>query len=77
MSLLEATEEWLYDEGEDQPKKVYVERLTDMKKQGDPIAERLKEFQSRDSCFNELGQVVVRYEKILREYEEGVRRLTC
>lgn len=27
LEQLDATEEWLYDEGEDQPKKVYVERL--------------------------------------------------
>lgn len=72
MSLLEATEEWLYDEGEDQAKKVYVERLADMKKQGDPIVARMREFELRDSSFNELGHVVVRYEKILMEYEQGV-----
>ncbi|XP_003390556.1 PREDICTED: heat shock 70 kDa protein 4-like isoform X2 [Amphimedon queenslandica] len=71
MSLLEATEEWLYDEGEDQAKKVYIERLADMKKQGDPIVARMREFEFRDSSFNELGHVVVRYEKILMEYEQG------
>ena len=27
LEQLDATEEWLYDEGEDQPKKIYVERL--------------------------------------------------
>ena len=27
LEQLDATEEWLYDEGEDQPKKVYVTRL--------------------------------------------------
>lgn len=72
MSLLNATEEWLYDEGEDQPKKVYVERFTELKKYGDPVLEREKEHMHRDTTFNELGQTIVRFEKFLLEHEAGV-----
>lgn len=32
MSLkLEDTENWLYEEGEDQPKQVYIDKLTELK----------------------------------------------
>lgn len=47
-----------------------------MKKLGDPIVERAREFQTRDPTFNELGQAIVRYEKVLAEYEAGVSTCT-
>ena len=37
VALLSATEDWLYDEGEDQTKKVYVDRLAEMRKYGDQV----------------------------------------
>lgn len=70
--LLMATEDWLYDEGEDQPKKVYVERLAMLKKCGDPILLRERECRERPLAFNELGRMVVHYEKILDSYDKGV-----
>jgi hypothetical protein len=30
-AMLEDTENWLYEEGEDQPKQVYVDRLQELK----------------------------------------------
>ncbi|KAH7443289.1 hypothetical protein KP509_02G028700 [Ceratopteris richardii] len=44
---LQDTEYWLYDEGEDETKGVYVAKLAELKKLGDPIEERFKEEQSR------------------------------
>ena len=70
--LLTTTEDWLYDEGEDQPKKVYVEKLTELKKSGDPVIAREREFNERPKAFNELGSAIVHYEKILQNYEQGV-----
>ena len=40
VQLLDATEEWLYDEGEEQSRGVYVAKLTDLKKIGQPIVDR-------------------------------------
>ncbi|XP_056298887.1 heat shock 70 kDa protein 4a isoform X2 [Pseudoliparis swirei] len=37
---LEDTENWLYEDGEDQLKQVYIDRLTELKKMGQPIYER-------------------------------------
>lgn len=70
--LLSATEDWLYDEGEDQSKKVYVERLALLKKSGDPIVTREQESVEIPRAFNELGAMVVHYEKVLAAYEQGV-----
>lgn len=73
-SQLEATEQWLYDEGEDQPKKVYVERLNDLKKLTDPVVERERELQERPKAFEEFGSAIVHFNKILEKYhKEGVR----
>ena len=70
MSLFEATEQWLYDEGEDQPKKVYVERLGDLKKLTDPIIERGRETQERPKAFEEFGSAIVHFNKILDKYHK-------
>ena len=58
----------MYDEGEDQPKKVYVERLKELKSHGDPVVERQKEHTHRDGAFDLLARTIVHYEKILSEY---------
>lgn len=72
-SQFEATEQWLYDEGEDQAKKVYVERLNDLKKLTDPIVERERELQERPKAFEEFGSAIVHLNKILDKYhKEGV-----
>lgn len=38
---------WLYDEGEDEPKSVYVAKLEELQKQGDPIQLRASEDAAR------------------------------
>ncbi len=40
LSALTAMEDWLYDEGEDCGKSVYVAKLDELKKTGDPIEMR-------------------------------------
>jgi molecular chaperone DnaK (HSP70) len=71
MQLLNATEEWLYDEGDDQAKKVYVERLEEMKKHGDPVMEREREHSQRNEYFNYLGQTVIHFEKFIEAHSQG------
>ena len=70
--LLTKTEDWLYDEGEDQPKKVYVERFQLLKKSGDPIVMRQLESSEIPKAFNELGGMIIHYEKVLAAYHQGV-----
>jgi heat shock protein 4 len=40
-------EDWLYDEGEDETKSVYVAKLAELKAKGDPIQARAAEDSTR------------------------------
>ncbi|XP_038055584.1 97 kDa heat shock protein-like [Patiria miniata] len=71
IGLLNKTENWLYEEGEDETKSIYVEKLAKLKKTGDPIVERYKESLERPEAFEELGACLQRYKKALTQYSEG------
>ena len=70
-------EDWLYEEGEDQPKKVYVEKLAELKKLGDPVVTREQEWRERPPAFEGLVKRIVHYEKILQKYADGVSCIVC
>ncbi|KAJ3087232.1 adenyl-nucleotide exchange factor sse1 [Quaeritorhiza haematococci] len=62
MKELSAMEDWLYtEEGEEATKSVYVEKLTQLRKTGDPIGMRYREAETRPSA-----------EKHFREYVNSV-----
>jgi heat shock protein 4 len=61
LSELTKMEDWLYSDGEDTTKSVYVEKLNQLKKLGDPVAFRYREWEDRP-----------RAEKVLREYANSV-----
>ncbi|XP_054845640.1 heat shock 70 kDa protein 4L [Eublepharis macularius] len=67
--MLEDTENWLYEDGEDQPKHVYVEKLQEMKKFGDPIHERHMEHEERPKALNELGKKLQLLMKAVEGYK--------
>ncbi|KAF8727010.1 hypothetical protein HU200_019505 [Digitaria exilis] len=54
IAKLQEVEDWLYEEGEDETKGVYIAKLEELKKVGDPIEARFKEWETRDSCVNQL-----------------------
>uniref|UniRef100_A0A8C2PND6 Heat shock protein 4b n=1 Tax=Cyprinus carpio TaxID=7962 RepID=A0A8C2PND6_CYPCA len=64
---LEDTEVWLYEDGEDQPKQVYIDKLVELKTLGQPIQDRYTEFEERPKAFDELGRQLQQYMKILQE----------
>ncbi|XP_053505008.1 heat shock 70 kDa protein 4a [Ictalurus furcatus] len=66
---LEDTENWLYEEGEDQQKQVYIDKLAELKKLGQPIQERAMEAEERPRAFDELGKQIQKYMKILEAYK--------
>ncbi|XP_065844122.1 97 kDa heat shock protein-like [Oscarella lobularis] len=70
--LLSKTEDWLYEEGDDERKQVYVDKLAELKKRGDPIVRRHKEFEGRAAAFDELGKAVVHYRKIVDLHSQKV-----
>lgn len=67
-AYLEETENWLYDEGEDQQKSVYVQRLSELKKHGDPILFRYNEWELRPIALNEFGRMLQLVHKALQSY---------
>uniref|UniRef100_A0A8C2WWR6 Heat shock protein 4a n=1 Tax=Cyclopterus lumpus TaxID=8103 RepID=A0A8C2WWR6_CYCLU len=66
---LEDTENWLYEDGEDQQKQVYIDRLAELKKMGQPIYERYMEAEERPKAFQELGRLIQMYMKIIEAYK--------
>ncbi|XP_063166759.1 heat shock 70 kDa protein 4L [Candoia aspera] len=67
--MLEDTENWLYEDGEDQPKHVYVEKLQEMKKFGGPIHDRYKEYEERPKALLDLENKLQLLRKALEGYE--------
>lgn len=67
--LLSETEDWLYEDGEDQSRRVYVEKLDELKKHGNPVHERYREAEQRPKMFEDLGQRLQHYAKIVEEYK--------
>ncbi|XP_052182342.1 heat shock 70 kDa protein 14-like [Diospyros lotus] len=58
---LQQVEDWLYEDGEDETKGVYIAKLEELKKQGDPIEERYKEFSERGSVIDQLLYCIKSY----------------
>ncbi|KAK7255342.1 hypothetical protein RIF29_28750 [Crotalaria pallida] len=54
VAKLQEVEDWLYEEGEDETKGVYVAKLEELKKQGDPVEERYKEYTERGAVIDQL-----------------------
>ncbi|XP_042323003.1 heat shock 70 kDa protein 4L isoform X3 [Sceloporus undulatus] len=67
--MLEDTENWLYEDGEDQPKHVYVEKLQEMKKLGGPIQDRYMEHEERPKALNDLGKKLQLLMKAVEGYK--------
>uniref|UniRef100_A0A8C0B6U9 Heat shock protein 105 kDa n=1 Tax=Buteo japonicus TaxID=224669 RepID=A0A8C0B6U9_9AVES len=67
-ALLTETEGWLYEEGEDEAKQVYVDKLEDLKKLGTPIETRYQEAEERPKLLEELGHRLQYYATIAGEF---------
>uniref|UniRef100_A0A3Q2YEI2 Heat shock protein family A (Hsp70) member 4 like n=2 Tax=Hippocampus comes TaxID=109280 RepID=A0A3Q2YEI2_HIPCM len=72
--LLEDTENWLYEEGEDQSKDVYVEKLDALRSLGQPIQDRHREHEDRPKAFEELGKRLQFYMKFVDSYKQKDER---
>jgi heat shock protein 4 len=58
MKSLNEVEEWLYGEGEDATKSVYVEKLAELKKMGDPVAFRYLQNDERPAAERKLKDYI-------------------
>ncbi|XP_037343380.2 heat shock 70 kDa protein 4L [Pungitius pungitius] len=72
--MLEDTENWLYEEGEDQPKPVYEEKLIALKRLGQPIQDRHREHEDRPRAMEELGKKLQLYMKFVDSYKQKDER---
>uniref|UniRef100_A0A1J3CH11 Heat shock 70 kDa protein 14 n=1 Tax=Noccaea caerulescens TaxID=107243 RepID=A0A1J3CH11_NOCCA len=61
LAKLQEVEDWLYEDGEDETKGVYVAKLEELKKVGDPVEMRYKESQERGAVINQLGYCINSY----------------
>ncbi|XP_015867532.3 heat shock 70 kDa protein 15 [Ziziphus jujuba] len=61
IAKLQEVEDWLYEDGEDETKGVYVAKLEELKKQGDPIEERYKESTERGTVVDQLVYCINSY----------------
>jgi len=68
--FLTETEDWLYEDGEDETRAVYQARLDDMKAMGNPVHYRYVEALNRPKELENMGRVVQLYGKFLTKYNE-------
>uniref|UniRef100_A0A8C4EI21 Heat shock protein 4a n=1 Tax=Dicentrarchus labrax TaxID=13489 RepID=A0A8C4EI21_DICLA len=75
---LEDTENWLYEDGEDQHKQVYVDKLAELKGNSKtPIQKRrYMEAEERPKAFEELGRQIQLYMKIIEAYKAKEEQYT-
>uniref|UniRef100_A0A665UMF2 Heat shock 70 kDa protein 4-like n=1 Tax=Echeneis naucrates TaxID=173247 RepID=A0A665UMF2_ECHNA len=66
---LEDTENWLYEDGEDQQKQVYIDKLAELKKIGQPVQLRFLEAEERPKAFDDLGRQIQMYMKIIEAFK--------
>ncbi|KAE9616148.1 hypothetical protein Lal_00017243 [Lupinus albus] len=61
IAKLQEVEDWLYEDGEDETKGVYVAKLEELKKQGDPVEERYKEYTERGTVIDQFVYCINSY----------------
>ncbi|XP_035598867.1 heat shock 70 kDa protein 4L-like [Oncorhynchus keta] len=72
--MLEDTENWLYEDGEDQDKQVYVDKLEDLKRFAQPVHDRHREQEDRPRAFEEMGKKIQLYMKAVELYKQKDER---
>lgn len=65
---LQTTEDWLYDEGTNQEKNVYVDRLKNLKSLGEPIRTRYQEAEYRQHHMEDLMKSIQRIDTAIQIY---------
>ncbi|CAH1423788.1 unnamed protein product [Lactuca virosa] len=60
---LQETEDWLYEDGDDESQQAYIQRLEDLRKLVDPIENRYKEEDARIQATTTLSNSIKQYRK--------------
>ncbi|XP_029445874.1 heat shock 70 kDa protein 4L [Rhinatrema bivittatum] len=70
MLMLENVEQWLYEDGEDQSKQIYLEKLQELKKLGQPIKQRYNEHKERPKAVNDFGKKIQLFMKVVEAFKK-------
>lgn len=65
---LQQTEDWLYEDGDDETEHVYTEKLDDLKKLVDPIENRYKDEEARAQATRDLLNCIVEHRMAVRSF---------
>ncbi|CAG9791940.1 unnamed protein product [Diatraea saccharalis] len=71
VAQLDALEQWLYDEGEDQNRQVYSDKLSELRTEGEPIKQRRLEFELRPGALDDLALSIQLVNKAIDLYKSG------
>ncbi|KAK2721417.1 hypothetical protein QYM36_003639, partial [Artemia franciscana] len=71
LSKLEEMENWLYEDGEDCQKSVYVQKIEDLRKLGDPPKDRKREYELRPKVIEELCAGLQKARKFVDSFASG------
>jgi molecular chaperone DnaK (HSP70) len=69
---IEELEDWIYGDGEDVGRGVYIEKKNILQSVISPVQQRLKEFQQRPGAIDKFSKTLNKYQKILTECEMKV-----
>ncbi|XP_068627559.1 heat shock 70 kDa protein 4L isoform X2 [Battus philenor] len=71
VSQLDGLEQWLYDEGEDQNRQVYSDKLSELRTEGEPIKQRRLEFELRPGALDDFALAIQLTNKAVDLYRSG------
>ncbi|CAK1551751.1 unnamed protein product [Leptosia nina] len=71
---LDSLEQWLYDEGEDQNRQVYSDKLAELRTEGEPIKQRRLEFELRPGALDDFALSIQLTNKAVDQYRAGEER---
>jgi len=69
-AVLTKTEDWLYEDGENESKQVYINKLAELKKLSANIVLRFTESETRGAAIEALGAKIQQARKFLAKYQE-------
>lgn len=76
VKVLTETEDWLYEDGEDETKGVYTDKLNGLKEQGNAIVMRYTEDQSRSTAAEGLTTVAKQFKAMARSGDAKYAHIT-
>merc|ERR1712018_952988 len=65
------SEDWLYEDGEFADKKTYTEKLATLRKTGESVRKRRREFMERPEAINQFGQCMQLAQKAVDSFKAG------